>query len=82
MKKRNKIFTKLLCIALVCVMLVTSMGAYSGVVAADKIEIVLSATEMIDCSDYSFMSSILGGPNNDVKTSEQNMAMKATIILN
>ena len=30
MKKRNKIFTKLLCIALVCVMLVTSMGAYSG----------------------------------------------------
>ena len=30
MKKRNKIFTKLLCIALVCVMLITSMGAYSG----------------------------------------------------
>ena len=30
MKKRNKIFTKLLCIALVCVTLITSMGAYSG----------------------------------------------------
>ena len=61
MKKRNKIFTKVLSIVLVCVMLVSSLGAYSGGLPSDNSILFITESELeseIEYADVAILSEI------------------------
>lgn len=77
---KKKLFTKLLAITLVCVMLVMSMGAYSGDYQKKSIKYILSEEEIMNGKDSRTVSQNIEGEKYTVEESNEVFLKRAEAV--